>query len=84
MIQEFEKRYGLMEGFDSLEAASSWCKVLQVFFRLRPFKEGSFKGNCPAEILGYEVKQLTNWLDYLMPPGHSVREHDNLENVAVA
>ncbi len=78
VIQEFEKRYCTMEGFDSLESANSWCKVFQVYFRLRPFYEGKFKGKCPAEILGYNVGNIKNWTDYIIPPVEFERRHSRL------
>ncbi len=82
VIQEFEKRYCTMEGFDSLQSASSWCKVFQVYFRLRSFNDGKFKGKCPAEIMGYNVGNIKNWTDYIIPPVEYERRHSRLKSAA--
>ncbi|MFW6149666.1 MAG: DDE-type integrase/transposase/recombinase [Atribacterota bacterium] len=66
VILEFEDKYNSMQKFMSFPYAQAWCKMFQVYFRLRPFGRGRNAGKSPAEALGYPVKEL-DWTDFILP-----------------
>ncbi len=66
VILEFERKYVDMQKFMSFPYAQAWCKIFQVYYRLRPFQRGRNKGKSPAEALGYPVKGL-EWTDFILP-----------------
>ncbi len=73
VIKEFERKYSNMENYMSLPYAQAWCKLFQVFFRLRPFLEGKRAGKSPAELMGYPVSNLS-WKEFLKPEGEYIRD----------
>ncbi len=70
VIRAFEQKYGPMESFKTMHSAQCWCDLFQLYWRLTPFHSGKRRGQSPAQLMGYPVKDLRfdDWIQGVVVP----------------